>query len=790
VPTIVLTIAAGCGGSKHDSFTGHVLETTTSAPIGGVVIGIGPQTDMSKWKYTTTKADGSYTFSGVTGDVTAIDLDGRQVLLPGGDAKYPKVTVQFEQSWLQTGSAPNKYLPQIDYTTQVCPDLSPSTDPNHPASDGWFVVNKTFVVEADNKPVFGTIGTAGKPLTASARATFKQGSFISFLPGVKHCITASSVPPAQLPHLPPSYMIPDVLWTFQPHGSRADPAAELELTEPHGLSQGAGGFLVWGLDLDSLNFELIGTAKVETALAPDGRPWMEMDNGLRAFDWHGIACGCKQLRFRVLMTGDVDQNNNPIYNPPPDGQVTVAIHGTNSGTEVGARIPSALFAGDGTFPPDLLRQFDLDSHGNVTTNAFSVVETGTLAICAPHLRLTIADIQTNGHPFCCDETLCPDSYDGAHCHDLDVLDNDDIDNMVTPLVARDYCPVRLDPQSNTTAAACFQSTTHVTTEEMGVIIVRADPDPNNHNNVIYSALMDANDGLCNSVYYNCQSVASTRADGLCNAAPGHEHDDCGSNATCETVPADSSDLNNQFKVIYSQTQCITQGQQKPYYVDRCGPGGQTPFSWTVTQGGQPSSCSSDELVQFVLDSVPGAPTPLTGQTFTFHCDDDNMTGMVLDVAESFNAVGRLVKPDPAYPNDPSHYIVEFTSAAQLVQLPYQLGYTFALDRPNQPTTSMLQIQWALQKGSDNSAVPCLPGENVHLKLTASTMADDVDMTILCDNLGATLTVNNDTYNLEADLVTMGGTMEDMQTTTSSFTTPDPQGLMITFVINTYPRPTN
>jgi len=334
--SLSFALLVGLGCVAEDGVTGvrgQILETETERPLAGVSVSIG--SDELGWQRATTGADGYFELTDVDMDSSRMIIDGRPASTT--DARYPMVHTQVHAQWLNRGRMTEipdaKYLPKLDLTTSV--DLSnhliPSSDPDHPASEGWQQIDpagEEIEVGTTDVPVPHAEDANGDPITTSVYATLKPGMFVKFPDGEAPVISVTQVPVDQLPHTLPDYVSPMMMVTFQPGGTKLDPPAPLNFGDMRNFGETAPDmpFSVWSLSHEMALFLELGDATVqqgkygkEVATAPGV--------GLKELGWHGPVC------TRVSFWADIEVLEDGVSHAAPDN--TLTMHVTGGGTRAG-----------------------------------------------------------------------------------------------------------------------------------------------------------------------------------------------------------------------------------------------------------------------------------------------------------------------------------------------------------------------------------------------------------------------------------------------------------------------
>ena len=334
------SVFAGCLGDDGQTATaikGQVLETVTQNPIAGVEVSIGD--DEVGWKMATTDAAGWFTVRGISEDSTRVRLDGRAAST--ADKVYPKVTTRLHEEWIVPGELHvlqlAKYLPVTDVAsgTDFQSHLVVSTDPEHPAEDGWLQLdpNGSMVeVRTDNVWVVNPSDPEGKKLQTFAYMQFPAGTYLKFPEGEPHQISITQLPVSELPHQLPDYIYPDVMLASQPGGTIIDPPVQLHFgrefvfdaeVDPNTVD-------IWSLSHEKALFLRVGDAEeVDTNEGTELRSL----SGLAELGWHGPrfrppAPRCMGTNFKakvqIVQDGQVSC--------PADGVVFLAGRGSRSST--------------------------------------------------------------------------------------------------------------------------------------------------------------------------------------------------------------------------------------------------------------------------------------------------------------------------------------------------------------------------------------------------------------------------------------------------------------------------
>ncbi len=334
--TLSFAAALATGCVADDGVTGvrgQILETETERPLAGVAVSIG--NDDIGWQRATTDANGVF-------ELTAVDMDSSRMVIDGrpassADATYPMVQTQVHAQWLNRGRVTEmpepKYLPKLDLSTSVdlTSHLIPSTDPAHPAADGWQQVDPAgdaIEVGTTDVPVPHAEDADGNPISTSVYATIKPGTFIKFPEGEAPVISVTQVPVDQLPHTLPDYVSPMMMVTFQPGGTQLDPPAPLSFGDMRGFGDNVPEmpFTVWSLSHEMALFLELGDATVQ-----NGKYGREIATapgvGLKELGWHGPVC------TRVSFWADVEVVEDGVTHQARDN--VLSMHVTGGGTRAG-----------------------------------------------------------------------------------------------------------------------------------------------------------------------------------------------------------------------------------------------------------------------------------------------------------------------------------------------------------------------------------------------------------------------------------------------------------------------
>jgi hypothetical protein len=313
---------------------GQVLETITLAPLAGVVVSIGD--DEVGWLSTTTDEQGRFELLEFDLTSTRMRLDGRTISRAG--VRYPVVTTRLHDEWLQEGrvvrlEAP-KYLPRLDENsaTDLTSLLIPSTDPDHPAEDGWQQVDpaaEPVRIVSENALVPGQVGPDGEPLYTTVYAEIAPGSYIKFPEGEAPIVSATQVPVDQLPHQLPDYVSPMMMVTFQPSGTQIDPPAQLAFGDTRGYAAEAPDmpFTVWSLSHSMALFLELGNASLREG--PFGPEIASAEGvGLKELGWHGSVC------TSVNFKGNLEIAEDGAKYSPQSNTFSMSVQGGGAGGAV------------------------------------------------------------------------------------------------------------------------------------------------------------------------------------------------------------------------------------------------------------------------------------------------------------------------------------------------------------------------------------------------------------------------------------------------------------------------
>ena len=338
----LLAMAIGCGDKEIDltktGLHGRIRETITRDPLPNVEVFIGD--DKHGWLSAKTDVHGEFTIAGISPAAERMRINGKTA--SSADKKYPDVTVRVHESWIvpgEVGQLPvDKFLPRINMASAV--DLGPllevSTDPEHPASDGWKHLPATAAtvdIVGRDLIVFGDEQQGEKAPSEDIRrksnvlARIRPDTFLKFPVEADPVITVTPVPLDQLPHQLPDYVSPLMMVTFQPGGTLVDPPAELHFGDFRGLNEIAPDmdFTVWSLSHSMALFLELGGA----AFGKDDDERSEIATaagvGLKELGWHGPVCTSESFSLKVEVRSDATEY------APPDGTVTLTVEGGSGG---------------------------------------------------------------------------------------------------------------------------------------------------------------------------------------------------------------------------------------------------------------------------------------------------------------------------------------------------------------------------------------------------------------------------------------------------------------------------
>ncbi len=327
-----LAIGSGCSVDEGNTgLRGQILETITHSPLAGVEVAVGD--DAAGWVAVTTDSDGRFELTGLALDATRMRLDGRPAST--ATASYPVVVTQVHEAWLLRGAVTDlpapKYLPRLDVDSQVelAGKLVASTDPAHPAAEGWQQLDPAgteVLVESLNNAVPGAVDPAGNPLSATVVARIAAGTFIKFPEGAGTVLSVTQIPVDELPHTLPEYVRPNMMVTFQPGGTMIDPPAPLSFGDIRGYAENAPAmpFTVWSLSHSMALFLELGGAHIEGTGA-DAAVVTDDGVGLSELGWHGPACTTINLRAQLRIADD------ETFYSPADGSLRMTVNGGGGG---------------------------------------------------------------------------------------------------------------------------------------------------------------------------------------------------------------------------------------------------------------------------------------------------------------------------------------------------------------------------------------------------------------------------------------------------------------------------
>ncbi len=285
--------------TSHARVRGTILESQTEIPLQGVTVSIGD--DERGWAIDTTDAEGKFDIKDILPRSMFIRMDGSTVI---GDEAYASVHVRAEEAWVDYGANTvinTKYLPKLDMSSAL--DLSPylveSTDPDHPADQGWMQIKtpdgESLRFENKEHEAYGLYDDNKELRKATVHTDITDGTFIKLPKNHDPILTITPVPIDRLPHSLPDHFSPHIMYAFQPSGTVIDPPLDLnfsDVLEFHSWNPNRT-MSIWSMSASEGVFLEIGTGAFSEGdygvqISPD--PNKLTEGRLAEFNWKGPTC--------------------------------------------------------------------------------------------------------------------------------------------------------------------------------------------------------------------------------------------------------------------------------------------------------------------------------------------------------------------------------------------------------------------------------------------------------------------------------------------------------------------